>query len=103
MSVKQLAAYHSLVLVYKTKTEQKPVFLAESLSKPFQIRTRAASTGALVDNLKTTSDISKFSFMSISTKLPPQIRQAGNLRKFKFQLKVWVKVHVTKVSSTRQS
>ena len=78
MSVKQLAAYHSLVLVYKTKTEQKPVFLSESLSKPFQIRTRAASTGVLVDNLKTTSVISKFSFMSISTKLwntlPSQIR-----------------------------
>ena len=99
MSVKQLAAYHSLVLVYKTKTEQKPVFLAESLSKPFQIRTRAASTGALVDNLKTTSEISKLSFISISTKLwntlPPQIRQAGNLQKFKFQLKVWVKVNVS--------
>ena len=77
-----------LVLVYKTKTEQKPVFLSESLSKPFQIRTRAASTGVLVDNLKTTNVISKFSYETmehptttdqVSRKSPEVQIQAENL------------------------
>ena len=98
MSVKQLAAYHSLVQVYKTKHEKKPVFLSKSISKSFLQNTRAASTGALVDNQKTKSDISKYSFISISTKLwnqlPPQIRQAENLRNFKFKLKELIKLNI---------
>ena len=98
MSVRQLAAFHSLVQVYKTLCSQKPVTLHNILSKSFSYRTRAASTGALVDNIKSTSEISKQSFLVCSTKLwnelPPEVRQARNIRQFKLQLKNWINVKV---------
>jgi hypothetical protein len=98
MSVRQLAAFHSLVQVYKTLCSQKPVTLHNTLSKSFSYRTRAASTGALVDNIKSTSEISKQSFLVCSTKLwnelPPLVRQARNIRQFKLQLKNWINVKV---------
>jgi hypothetical protein len=99
MSVRQLVIYHDMVQIFKTLSEQKPVSLFKSLSKSFTQRTRAASTGGLVDNYRTTRDITKESFLVRSTKvwnsLPPATRQAENLRKFKFKLKAWIKLHVT--------
>ena len=99
MSVKQLATFHSLVQIYKTLSVQKPVTLHNTLSRAFSYRTRAASTGALVDNNRTTSDISKKSFLVISTKhwndLPQAVRQAANLRTFKTKLKNWIQLNVT--------
>ena len=98
MSVRQLAAFHSLVKVYKTLCSKKPVTLHNTLSKSFSYRTRAATTGALVDNNKSMSEISKQSYLVCSTKLwndlPPAIRQAKNIRQFKLQLKNWINVNV---------
>ena len=98
MSVKQLVAYHNMVQVFKVKSEQKPVFLYNTLSKSFNYRTRAASTGSLVDNNKTSNEISKDAFLFKSTKLwnslQPSIRQESNIQKFKLKLKQWVKVNV---------
>ena len=88
-----------MVQIYKTLSFQKPVTLYNTLSKTFTYRTRAASTGALVDNNRTTSDISKKSFLVISTKfwndLPQAVRQAANLRTFKTKLKNWIHLNVT--------
>ena len=99
MSVRQLVVYHDMVQIFKTMTEQKPVSLHKSLSKSFTHRTRAASTGGLVDNYRTTRDITKESFLVRSTKswnlLPPETRQAENLQQFKFKLKAWIRLHVT--------
>ena len=94
MSIKQLVEYHSLVLVYKTKSEQKPVFLHETLSKSFSYRTRASSTGSILLNQPSTGDISKESFVYKSTRmwnsLPPHIRKAVTLLEFKWKLKSWI-------------
>ena len=83
---------------FKTMTERKPVSLHKSLSKSFTHRTRAASTGGLVDNYKTTREITKESFLVRSTKtwnmLPPATRQAENMQQFKFKLKAWIRLHV---------
>ena len=99
MSVKKLVTFHNLVQVYKTLSVQKPVSLHSTLSRSFSYRTRAASTGALVDNNRTTSEISKQSFLMISTKLwnalPQAVRQAENLRTFKTKLKNWIQLNVT--------
>ena len=98
LSVRQLAEYHSLVLIFKTKQEQKPEFLHKTLSKSFNYRTRAASTGSLVFNQSISGGISRNSFIAKSTRiwntLPPQIKQAGNLRIFKSKLKPWIKNNV---------
>ena len=59
LSVRQLAEYHSLVLIFKTKQEQKPEFLHNILSKSFNYRTRAASTGSLFFNQSISGDISR--------------------------------------------
>ena len=99
MSVRQLVVYHDMVQIFKTMTEQKTVSLHKSLSKSFTHRTRAASTGGLVDNYRTTRDITKESFLVRSTKswnlLPPETRQAENLQQFKFKIKAWIRLHVT--------
>ena len=98
LSVQQLVEYHSLVLVFKSKLEKKPVFLQKYLSKPFNYRTRASSTGCIVLNEKTTSDISKDSFLLKSTKmwnlLPPHIKQAATHQEFKWKVKAWIKLNV---------
>ena len=99
MSVRQLVVYHDMVQIFKTMTERKPVSLHKSLCKSFTHRTRAASTGGLVDNYKTTREIMKESFLVRSTKtwnmLPPATRQAENMQQFKFKLKAWIRLHVT--------
>ena len=98
LSVRQLVEYHSLVMIFKTKTEHKPVFLHKAISRIFNYRTRAYSTGSLVLNQAISGDISKDSFLARSTKmwntLPPHIKQAENLRKFKWKLKLWIKNNV---------
>ena len=98
LSVKQLVEYHSLVLVFKTKVEQKPVFLHQTLSRSFNYRTRAASTGSIVLNKPTSGEISRDAFITKSTRmwnsLPPQIKQAESLQKFKWKLKSWIKENV---------
>ena len=98
LSVRQLVEYHSLVLIFKSNLEKKPVFLQKYLTKTFTYRTRAASTGCIVANQKTTKDISKESFIIKSTKmwnvLPPQIKQATTMQEFKRTLRAWIRINV---------
>jgi hypothetical protein len=98
LSVKQLVEYHSLVLIFKTKLEKKPVSLYKTLNKKFNYQTRAATSGSVLFNHSISGDIAKMAFISRSTKvwntLPPQVKQAVNLRKFKGKLKTWIKLNV---------
>ena len=98
LSVKQLIAYHSMVQVFKVKSSKKPVFLHEIASKSFGYPTRASTSGSLVDNKKTTNEISKDAFLFRSTKLwnilLPSIRKEINILKFKYQLREWVKIKI---------
>ena len=88
-----------MVLVFKTIMEQKPVFLHIILTKQFNYRTRAASSGSVVFNHSISGLVAKTAFISRSTRewsnLPPQIKHAGNLMTFKRTLRVWIKQHVT--------
>ena len=90
---------NQMVLVFKTRMEQKPVFLHRILTKQFNYRTRAASSGSVVFNHSISGDVAKTAFISRSTKewnnLPPQIKQAGNLMTFNRTLRIWIKQHVT--------
>ena len=98
LNVKQLVVYHSLVLIFKTRIEQKPVFLYRTLAKEFNYRTRAASTGSIVFNNSISSDVAKTAFVTRSTKiwntLPPHVRKSGNLMRFKRNLRVWITQNV---------
>ena len=99
MNVRQLVSLHDMALVYKTLREKKPVSLYKCLSKSFTYRTRAASTGALVDNYRTTKDVTKSSFLIRATKvwntLPPEVRVARSLPVFKSMLKNWIQINVS--------
>ena len=98
LNVRQLVAQQDMVLLYKTLREKKPVSLYRSLSKSFTYRTRAATTGALVDNYRTTKDITKDSFLVRATKLwnslLPEVRVAISLPIFKSKLRDWIKQNV---------
>ena len=89
--MRQMVAFHDAVQIYKTLREAKPVSLYRKLSRTFSYRTRAATTGALVDNFRTRGDISKESFLVRATKLwnklPASVRQSVNLKQFKTRFK----------------
>ena len=94
LSVKLLVDFHSLVMLFKTKVVQKPAFLHKTLRKTFNYRTRAASSGSIVFNYSISGDIAKSAFICRSTKLwntlPTHVKQAENIRKFKYLLKIWI-------------
>ena len=91
LNVRQMVAFHDVVQIFKTLKEEKPVSLYGKLSRTFSYRTRAAATGALVDNYRRRGDISRDSFLVRATKLwnelPASVRQSENLRQFKTRLK----------------
>ena len=82
----------------KAKSDKKPVFMEKAISKTFQYRTRASTSGCILENEKISSDISKESFLIKSTRmwnrLPPHVKQAETLQKFKWKLKGWIKENV---------
>ena len=63
LNVRQMVAFHDVVQIFKTLKEEKPVSLYRKLSRTFSYRTRAAATGALVDNYRRRGDIRRDSFL----------------------------------------
>ena len=94
LNVRQMVAFHDAVQIFKTLKEEKPVSLYRRLSRTFSYRTRAATTGAIVDNYRTRGDISMESFVVRGTKLwnklPASVRQSQNLKQFKMGMKAWL-------------
>ena len=101
LSVTQLGAFHSLILVYKALKTEYPVYLHKKLSfKPPDpyYRTRTSSNirdnELLVEPTNLQSDIYKKSFIprAISqwNKLPLEIRKCASLHTFKNSLKTWI-------------
>ena len=90
--------YHSLVLVFKIRADGKPCYLHEKFNKSFNYRTRLASTNAKKNEDKIGSDIRKDSFVPRSSNewncLPENLRNIKNLKKFKLELKTWIKKNV---------
>ena len=86
-----MVAFHDVVQIFKKLKEEKPVSLYRRLSRTFSYQTRAATTGALVENYRTRGDISRESFLVRATKLwnklPASVRQSENLKQFKSRVK----------------
>ena len=98
LSVRQLVAFHSLILVFKIKTENKPAALKLRFRDNFVYRTRQATSNELVRCETPRTETSKKAFVCSSTimwnTLPPQLRKTEKLEKFKLELKKWVKTNV---------
>ena len=97
LNVHQLITYHSLVLVYKTRQEKKPVYIYEKISTPFSVNTRLANTNGIRNEVKAKSNIAKQSFLPRTVaqwnRLPPEVRTVTGLEKFKSSLRQWIKLH----------
>ena len=95
LNVKQMIAYHSLVLIFKAKQDRKPVYLYNQISTSFHFNTRLAVTNGINNQRRINSNLGKQSFLPRTVvmwnKLPPDIRSLTSLLKFKSALKPWVK------------
>ena len=95
LSVKQLIEYHSLLLVYKIRTEGKPVYLKERLSQKFSYETRFAATNAINQGNILKSELHINSFVPRASRswnnLPGALRQVPKVTVFKKRLKSWIK------------
>ena len=97
LNVKQLAFYHSVILVQKTLLTKQPAYLYERLPTEFTRETRLAGSYALRIALtnRTTLALTERSFLhrAISgyNSIPTELRKLTNLSTFKTKLKLWVK------------
>ena len=98
LSVRQLAVYHSLNLIYKTKRDEKPVYFHQKFSKHFSHSTRLArGNGIKFDtkvNKKSTEQNFTYNTIKIWNELPREIRQVESLFHFKKEVKIWIKLNI---------
>ena len=98
LSVRQLAYFHSLVLIYKTKQNGKPVYFKEKFSKEFPRVTRLSTGNGIKVEQKIRNRLSKpnFSYRSVChwNELPRELRVIQKLPEFKRRLKEWTKQNV---------
>ena len=109
MSVKQLKAYHSIVLLHKTLKNQTPSYLFQKISsRSEQYNTRQATeyevaleaAGVMeqpgVENceLEITSRSWCWSSVRWYNRLPPGLRAENKIGKFKRRLKDWVSMNI---------
>ena len=98
LSVKQLVVYHSLVLVYKIKSDKKPVYLWDRIGHEFSYNTRLAEGNGMVGTGSNKKELTYESFVPRSIRdwnsLPRQIRLSMKLPEFNRKLKLWVKENI---------
>jgi hypothetical protein len=115
MSVRQLLAYHSMVLLQKTLASQTPVYLYKKLTVggDFSYKNRQASScppgfsftvshpidsGAVRQSTGSKKGLSKHGWcwnsVEMYNKLPPNIRLEKKLPNFKKRLKEWIGLNV---------
>jgi hypothetical protein len=116
MSVRQLLAYHSLVLLHKTLINKAPVYLYQKVTSggQFPYKTRQAATcppgfsfnvnhpsdsGAVRQSTGSKLGLSKQGWCWRSVEqyntLPPELRLEKKLPNFKKRLKEWVDLHIS--------
>ena len=98
LSVKQLVEYHSLLLVFKIRSEGKPEYLQQRLCQAFNYDTRLARTNGINQNDINKSALNMNSFVPRVTKgwnsLPNALRQVQKVTIFKTKLKSWIREHI---------
>ena len=94
-----MVEYHSLVLVYKIKSNKKPEYLRRQLNFDFPYRTRLASGLGLRRQEKYKYDVTRGSFVPRTTatwnRLPDSIRSSQTVNTFKHKVKLWIKQNIS--------
>ena len=98
LSVRQLAMYHTLLQVFKSKNDKLPVFLHEKFSKKFPVNTRLSADNKIkqFEGIESDLGIKNFSNRAIQlwNNLPTDIRTSATLPIFKSSLKKWIRSDV---------
>jgi hypothetical protein len=94
--VRQMVAYHSILLLFKTKQIQKPGYIFSKINQKFSQRTRLAKMGGIKDTRRFESTLTQDSFLPRTIrmwneKLPGDIRTEKCANNFKTKLRTWVK------------
>ena len=99
LSVRQLATYHSLNLIYKTKRDTKPKYFYDKFTPEFAYQTRLAQGNSIRSNEKVTKTLTQqnFTFKSIKiwNELPIDIRTESSELKYKRKVKAWIKSNIS--------
>ena len=97
LSVRQMAVLHSLMIIFKTNRDRKPVYLYQKISNKFAANTRLGTNNGIKDSRRFKTTLGSQSFTPRSIKqwnsLPNNIRTEPNIVKFKSKLKTWVKLN----------
>ena len=97
LSVKQMVAFHSLMLLFRIRQSGKPQFLNEKMDGVFKYNTRFAVEGnlPLVGSLRTSVGSNSFLYRTIKlwNSLPPEIKMCDSLKSFKIKVHLWTKHH----------
>jgi hypothetical protein len=109
MSVKQLIAYHSIVLLHKTLKNKTPSYLFKKVTTStdqYNTRQAAEYAAALVAagameqpgvehcELDVTNSSWCWTSVRMYNRLPPGLRAESKLGKFKTRLKDWVSINI---------
>ena len=99
LSIKQLVEYHSLLLVYKIKSDSKPEYLHQKLCREFSYKTRLAAGGGIRGREIVRHELMSQSFVPRATlswnNLPVNIRMANNVNAFKLSVKQWIRDNIS--------
>ena len=100
LSVMQLAAYHSLVILHKTLTVHEPTYLYGMYNVAYPRETRLASSGSIRIsgtyrvNLSLTMSSFKWRIFSVYNQLPLDVKKQTSMNVFKKHLKQWVQQNI---------
>ena len=99
LSVNQLIFYHSVLLIFKVKQNQTPVYLHNMFSWSYKYNTRQAEGGTIRLVGKPRLDLNRNSFRwraaNQFNQLPADIRTSSSLINFKLNAKKWIENNVS--------
>ena len=97
ISVRQMAAYYSILSFFKTRQTGLPKYSHDTISKHFKVVTRLKDSGGIKDIRNFTSAIAQTSFFPRTIKLwneiPSAIRLEKSEKKFTNELRSWIKLN----------
>ena len=99
LSIRQMVEYHSLLLLFKTKSCKKPGYIYSKISQRFTRPTRLSTTGGIREIRGFKTSLAKKSFLPRAIQmwneqLPADIRTENSITRFKEKLKKWLRENI---------
>ena len=99
LSVKQLIVFHQLLLIYKSKSSERPVHLFNKFTVNFGANTRQAASNQIKLHNRIRTDTGKYNFSysaaTIWNETSADVRNSPTLTVFKRNAKTWVKENIS--------